>query len=184
MTFMSAIEIVNYLFEELSCICPTFYASFPTAESMTGTKRAWCRGLADNNVNNFSYLERGIQQYRDNESPYFPKFGQFLLLCMPKPEELGIPDPEIAYRECLKNMHPPCENEVRVWSHPVVKEAYMQSGDSFTWRNNSGERHKALFLKNYEQCVSEALRAEGDRMKTLSNDKDSHDRPGTILPLL
>lgn len=175
-------NLVNKVFAYFALICRGFNAFYAEPGKLELEKQIWCKAFADNGVSSDDQIERGISRLLLNSHVNPPQLGVFMAWMRKTPQELGIPDSEAAYRECLKNMHPPAYGETKTWSHEAVRTAYMKSGDTYTWRNNNGEKHKVIFKKHYEEAVNAALEAEN--RKGLTHDKDDHgQRPGTVFPI-
>lgn len=75
-----------------------------------------------------------------------PEMIDFLAMCRPSPEELGLPDLDTAYRHaCVSN-----------WSHPVVYEAAKRIG-TFEIRSMPESKSRPLFERTYRAVCAEIL---------------------------
>lgn len=116
-------------------------------EVMTGTARTWAKGLTPVGL---AGIRRGLQCCLQRSDPWPPTLPEFLELCRPTPEEVGLPSVDIAYRAaCLGN-----------WRlHPVVWHAARTVG---IWELRREPEHmtRPRFLAAYTSLLHRVLAGE------------------------
>lgn len=85
-----------------------------------------------------------------------PSIGDFLELCRPSAESLGLPTAAAAYREACANAHPASAQR---WSHEAVHHAACETG-FHELRSLPEERSRALFERAYAVTVRMLLAGE------------------------
>jgi hypothetical protein len=71
-------------------------------------------------------LERGIERCMERDDAWPPTLPEFRRLCLPRPEDFGVPDEEEAFMEAAGRAHP-CAPQ-HDWSHPTVVAAFRRMG--------------------------------------------------------
>jgi hypothetical protein len=118
--------LINELFQMLRSIFPAFNQAWPTQEILDGSKREWLRAFMENGINNADKIKLGLDGLRLKTSPFIPTAGEFISLCVPKPEKLGAPTHAAAYAEAVRRSHPCYGNET--WSHKAIYHAWHETG--------------------------------------------------------
>jgi hypothetical protein len=93
---------------------------------------------------------------RANKS--LPSFGDFLALCRPKPEAVGLPSKDAAWTEAMRH----AMNTRHRWSHPAVLLAAKATG-THDLRNADAFQARELrqrFDRHYEQLVLQVAKGE------------------------
>ena len=106
----------------------------------------WLQGLADMTPEQIGHAI-GRCATRDDAWP--PSLPEFRRLCLPDPEELGLPDEQSAYRMA-------CHLD---WSHPAVYEAAQQVG-TLELRSQPQARTWPAFRDAWRRVVERAQRGE------------------------
>src|SRR5690606_24570940 len=93
----------------------------------------------------------GTDYQPGRERKSLPSLGDFLALCRPRPEALGLPSMDMAYREAVSH----ALNARHRWSHPAVKIAATATGthDLRTADGWRAEQLRRAFEGHYEQLV-------------------------------
>lgn len=145
--------VVNRLFAELQAIFPAWRQSFPETQDLNAAKNAWMDALVESGVTTDDQLNQGLRRARQCQSPFWPSPGQFIQWCQPDPpdpEELGLPTPELAYREACSMAHPAADHSR--WSHPAVRVAAREIS-SHSLRTLPESETKEIFIRAYEIAV-------------------------------
>lgn len=115
--------------------------------------QTWCLGLRDMTE---AMIKRGFTRLLARESAFVPNLNEFRTLCLPNPEDLGLPAVEIAYREACNNGH-------RVlganWSHPAVYHAGKAVG-WFELRSEPDSRTRPRFKTAYAAICQRVMAGE------------------------
>ena len=96
------LEVMNRLFQSLQRICPGFRAAWTTQEDYEGAKQEWLKAFHDAHLNDVALIKQGLDRLRLSPTPFVPSSGEFIALCQPTAEELGLPPVDIAYREAVR----------------------------------------------------------------------------------
>lgn len=98
----------------------------------------------------------GVFKKRAAAEPWSVNPAEFVIMCRPTSEQLGLPAPEKAYRECCTHGRWATEHD---WSHGAVYAAGRETG----WYDlhNKPENHIwALFKRNYEIMCNRVANGE------------------------
>jgi hypothetical protein len=120
-------RVVNALFRELKAIFPAWKQAWPTAEDETSAKKSWVKAFVAARISQIEQIRFGIENCRKLGSSFIPSVGEFVAMCQPTPEMLGIPDHDQAYAEAIANAHPSMAGS-REWSHQAVYHAASHCG--------------------------------------------------------
>lgn len=110
----------------------------------------WTVALADVTVEQIAHAFRALLRELPEWPPSLP---DFVRLCRPSPESLGLPSAREAFQEAAKNMHPACAASAS-WSHPAVYHAAREVGSS-RFRTASAES----VWKEFEHAYAVTVRA-------------------------
>lgn len=167
--FSDAAELgvrVNLIFATFQTdlgLANAFRWEFPANDEpkLKAAKAAWFRAeLAQVPKVLFEMALRRIgtehQVGRANKS--LPSFGDFLALCRPKPEAVGMPSKDAAWAEALRHAVSPRHR----WSHPAVLLAAKATGthDLRTADAFQARELRQRFDRHYEQLVLQVARGE------------------------
>ncbi|WP_241149939.1 replication protein P, partial [Pseudomonas viridiflava] len=78
----------------------------------------WLKEFADVGIRTLEQIEFGIQKCRKLKKPFAPSVGEFIAMCVPSPEDFGMPAPADAWLEALMG----------TYSHEAVKLASEATG--------------------------------------------------------
>jgi len=111
-------EVVNDLFRRLRGIFPAWRQAWPSTEALAAAKEEWIKEFADEGIRTLEQIEFGIQKCRKLKKPFAPSVGEFIAMCVPGPEDFGLPASADAWMEALMG----------VYSHEGVKVAAIATG--------------------------------------------------------
>ncbi|WP_122252640.1 replication protein P [Pseudomonas savastanoi] len=111
-------EVVNDLFRRLRGIFPAWRQAWPSTEALAAAKEEWIKEFADEGIRTLEQIEFGIQKCRKLKKPFAPSVGEFIAMCVPGPEDFGLPAVPDAWIEAL----------LATYSHEGVKIAAIATG--------------------------------------------------------
>lgn len=111
-------EVVNDLFRRLRGIFPAWRQAWPSTEALDAAKAEWIKEFADEGIRTLEQIEFGIQKCRKLKKPFAPSVGEFIAMCVPGPEDFGMPSVAGAWVEAL----------METYSHEGVKIAAIATG--------------------------------------------------------
>lgn len=111
-------EVVNDLFRRLRGIFPAWRQAWPSTEALDAAKAEWIKEFADEGIRTLEQIEFGIQKCRKLKKPFAPSVGEFIAMCVPGPEDFGMPAVGDAWIEAL----------MTTYSHEAVKLAAEATG--------------------------------------------------------
>ncbi|WP_231421684.1 replication protein P [Pseudomonas sp. Leaf59] len=111
-------EVVNDLFRRLRGIFPAWRQAWPSTEALDAAKAEWIKEFADEGIRTLEQIEFGIQKCRKLKKPFAPSVGEFIAMCVPGPEDFGMPSAAGAWMEAL----------METYSHDGVKFAAIATG--------------------------------------------------------
>ena len=140
-------EVVNDLFRRLRGIFPAWRQAWPSTEALDAAKAEWIKEFADAGIRSLEQIEFGIQKCRKLKKPFAPSVGEFIAMCVPSPEDFGMPAPADAWLEALMGSY----------SHEAVRLAAEATG-LFDLRAAKQEDKglRARFDRNYEVILRRA----------------------------
>ena len=156
-------DVVNALFKELQAIFPAWKQAWPTDEALKTAKRSWTKAFMVQGIKQIEQIRFGIENCRQVIKPFAPSVGEFIAMCQPTPEMLGIPSHEKAYAEAVSNAHPSMIGN-REWSHPAVYHAASQCG-FHVLSTGKAEVSRKLFDRNYDITIR--MLVNGERLRNI-----------------
>lgn len=140
-------EVVNDLFRRLRGIFPAWRQAWPSTEALDAAKAEWIKEFADEGIRTLEQIEFGIQKCRKLKKPFAPSVGEFIAMCVPGPEDFGMPNVGDAWIEAL----------MTTYSHEAVKLAAEATG-LFDLRGAKQEDKglRARFERSYEIILRRA----------------------------
>jgi len=111
-------EVVNDLFRRLRGIFPAWRQAWPSTEALDAAKAEWIKEFADEGIRTLEQIEFGIQKCRKLKKPFAPSVGEFIAMCVPGPEDFGMPSAAGAWMEAL----------MEAYSHEGVRIAAIATG--------------------------------------------------------
>lgn len=141
------VDVVNDLFRRLRGIFPAWRQAWPSTEALDAAKAEWIKEFADEGIRTLEQIEFGIQKCRKLKKPFAPSVGEFIAMCVPSPEDFGMPAPADAWIEALMG----------TYSHEAVKIASEATG-LFDLRAAKQEDKglRARFDRNYAVVIRRA----------------------------
>lgn len=141
------VDVVNDLFRRLRGIFPAWRQAWPSTEALDAAKAEWIKEFADEGIRTLEQIEFGIQKCRKLKKPFAPSVGEFIAMCVPSPEDFGMPAAADAWLEALMG----------TYSHEAVKLASEATG-LFDLRAAKQEDKglRARFDRNYEVILRRA----------------------------
>ena len=158
--------VVNNIFKSLKAIYPANGYAWDNQQVMDDAKHQWLLALKENNLNDINLIKAGLRKCRASTKPFVPSIGQFISMCEPEPETLGVPTHLEAYNEAVRRSHPSCAGEP--WSHAVVYHAWYQTGSRALMTASGAyqvKEMKDLFYSNYDAALK--MFASGEPLKTM-----------------
>lgn len=165
-------EVVNDLFRRLRGIFPAWRQAWPSTEALDAAKAEWIREFAAEGIRTLEQIEFGIQKCRKLKKPFAPSVGEFIAMCMPGPEDFGMPAQADAWLEALMG----------IASHEAVRVAASATGKfdlAKASQNDKGLRER--FERNYEIVLRRAQSGQPLDGKILTG--IGHDSQKTELEL-
>jgi hypothetical protein len=156
-------DVVNSLFKELQAIFPAWRQAWPDDEALKAAKRSWIKAFMAQGINQLGQIRYGIENCRKLQKPFAPSVGEFIAMCQPTPEALGIPSHDAAYAESVANAHPSMAGG-REWSHQAVYHAASQCG-FHALNTMKAEVSRKLFDRNYDITIRMML--AGERLRNI-----------------
>lgn len=145
------ISVVNKLFRELQAIFPAWKQAWPDDLALGAAKRSWMKAFMDAQIHDIDQIDYGLQRCRALGSPFAPSAGEFIAMCLPTAESLGIPSHNLAFREALVNLHP-SRAGARSWSHEAVRHAALQC-EMYNLADLLPEKARAVFDRAYDITI-------------------------------
>ena len=141
------VEVVNDLFRRLRGIFPAWRQAWPSTEALDAAKAEWIKEFAEAGIRTLEQIEFGIQKCRKLKKPFAPSVGEFIAMCVPGPEDFGMPAAADAWIEAL----------MTTYSHEAVRMASEATG-MFDLRVAKQEDKglRARFDRNYEIILRRA----------------------------
>ena len=141
------VDVVNDLFRRLRGIFPAWRQAWPSTEALDAAKAEWIKEFADEGIRTLEQIEFGIQKCRKLKKPFAPSVGEFIAMCVPGPEDFGMPLAADAWIEAL----------IGTYSHEAVKFAAEATG-LFDLRSARQEDKgvRARFDRNYAVVIRRA----------------------------
>lgn len=140
-------EVVNELFRRLRGIFPAWRQAWPTTEALGAAKAEWIMEFVAQRITSLDQIDFGIENCRRMKKPFAPSVGEFIEMCQPTPEMLGIPPLDTAFREACRNAHPSMAGQA-TWSHDAVWHTAKEAGFENLNRLETSLAKK-LFERNY-----------------------------------
>ncbi len=153
-------RVVNKLFKTFTHIFPAFRNAWSTQEEFESAKREWMKAFKVSKLVDVEKIKYGINKYRLLPNPFAPSPGQFISMCEPTPEELGLPSTFDAWKQVLNQIG----NAARVFTHRVIEHAYLETG-LWNIQHLTAKDAQAMFTRNYEISIKTFL--EGKELREI-----------------
>ena len=152
--------LVNQLFATLQAIFPAFRQAWPTQPDFEMAKREWTKAFMQSGLTQIEQIRIGVKRFRLLDVPFVPSPGQFITMCYPTPEEIGLPPLHKAFQEAGMNSSPYVKD--KVFSHPAVEHAWIETGAA-NFKTKKEQDVKEMFKRNYEASTRMAINGESFR---------------------
>lgn len=153
-------KVVNKLFKTFTHIFPAFRHAWGTQEEFEAAKREWMKAFKQAKLADLEKIKFGVNQYRMLTTPFVPSPGQFIAMCEPTPEQLGLPTIADAWRQVKRQFG----NITMAFSHSVIDHAVLES-EIKNLRMLSEKNALELFARNYE--ISIRMFVEGRELREI-----------------
>ena len=164
--------VINKLFVELQAIFPAWKQAWPNDEALKNAKRSWIKAFMSQGITQIEQIRHGIEGCRALTRPFAPSAGEFIAMCVPGPESMGMPRVADAWVEALMG----------TYSHEGVRIAASATG-LFDLRaakqEDKGIRQR--FERNYQIVIRRAQEGQPLDGKILTG--IGHDSQKTELEL-
>lgn len=163
-------KIIDQLFLELNGYFPDRAPFTQGANVLAVTKRVWSEQIQRKEIKPED-LRRGLNRIVDDGLKFFPNIAEFLELCKPRPEDLGIPKPEEAYQEACTFAY---RDRLPNWSHQVVYHAAKLVG-LHRLASQRQESTRPEFFRHYEQACKDYI--DGKPLEALPEPQRPKNKP-------
>lgn len=160
---MARVNLIFATFQTDTGLASAFRFEFPASDpdKLRVAKSAWFRvelGQVPKALFEIALRRVGSDHQVGRANKSLPSFGDFLALCRPRPEAVGLPSANDAWAEAARY----AMSVRHRWSHPAVKLAMIATGahdirnaDAFQTREL-----RARFDRFYEQLVLQVANGE------------------------
>lgn len=181
MTDTDPASIINILFLELSGIFPAFKQAWPTQREYNAAKRNWVKAMIAAGINKTEMLRWGLMRCRESESNFVITPGQFIKWCYPRPQYIGFPATEDAYRIALVlNRGERVKRELSDSSKKLIMHVIGAIG-SFKFRTMPEDKATSRFFRIYEDSCYRVYKGELDLNTYLLSNHDELDNKNVSL---
>ena len=150
-------QLINQLFVQIKEICPAWSSAWPTQEINDGAKKQWLKGFIDSGVQDWSKIELGLAKLKSRASPFVPSIGEFIKLCTPEAQDLGLLPEQEAYELACRDAHHLSYNpSVKTSSPPEVYHTIRKIGANKLLQAKE-ELGRAMFARAYKDTVADVL---------------------------
>lgn len=157
---------VNLIFATLQTdmgLANSFRWEFPAdqPEKLAAAKASWYRvelGRVPKLLFDLALRRLGAEYQAGRANKSLPSFGDFMALCRPKPEAVGLPTMDAAWAEAQRH----ATNSRHRWTHTAVLLALKATGPHEV-RHATGpavRELRALFDRYYQQLVLQVINGE------------------------
>ncbi|MCK9466194.1 MAG: replication protein P [Thiopseudomonas sp.] len=153
--------LINKLFAELRSICSAWRAAWPDQKTYDLAKDNWIKAFVDAGITSWDRVEYGLRKQRQVGKPFIPAVGEFINLCTPDPEEIGLPGIERAFAMAAVIAHPAADRSKCL---QVVYHAACETGFHVI-SSEAAEKTYRLFKKHYLSAVE--IMASGGKLRDM-----------------
>lgn len=151
-------KVINRLFRELKAIFPAWKQAWPAESDTDAAKASWTKAFIAQSISQIEQIRYGIEACRRLNTPFIPSVGEFIAMCQPTAESLGLPPAVKAFEEAVRNAHPSMGG-AGTWTHPAVYHAASEAG-FYNLNTLSTEAARKLFERNYQITVRAVIAGE------------------------
>lgn len=158
--------VVNMIFRTLTTIFPAFRQAWPSQPDFDEAKKEWVKAFIQAGISDVGQIKYGIDSFRLLRNPFIPSPGQFIALCKPSMESLGIPSVNEAFRiACIASGR----NSDKNWVHVSIEHAAIRTGKSDLSSKPEIYTYKT-FERHFENSVQDFINGKlPDISKTIVN---------------
>lgn len=153
--------LINKLFTELRAICSAWRQAWPDQKTYDLARDNWIKAFIDAGVTSWERVEYGLRKQRLTGKAFVPSPAEFIALCTPEPEEIGLPSVEKAFSMAAYMAHPTAD---RSKVNQVVYHAASEAGFNMLI-TEPAERSFRVFKKHYSQAIE--ILVAGGKLKDL-----------------
>lgn len=160
------VKLIFATFQTDLGLCNAFRWEFPADDAGTAAKlraamASWHRvelGMVPKVLFEMALRRLGAEHQVGRANKSLPSFGDFLALCRPKPEAVGLPSANDAWAEATRH----AGSARHRWTHPAVLMAAMATGTHELRTATGGELRglRERFDRLYEQLVLQVANGE------------------------
>ena len=160
-------QFINKIFMALAALKPAYKQSAPHPQEQevyfNEYKRQLLRALSENEINEWSMIERGLKCARAKNTPWLPPVAEFIEDCKPKAEDFGLKSNLQAFQEA--RIQAGINPDNRQWSHGAVYRAAKCVGFYDLKGVNDNNKELLLSIKqrfeaHYMDCVEMVMNGE------------------------
>lgn len=153
--------LINQLFQELRAICSAWRQAWPDQKTYDLARDNWVKAFIDAGVVSWQRVEYGLRKQRLTGKAFVPAPAEFIALCTPEPQEIGLPSLEAAYKMAAFVSHPSAD---RSKCNQVVYHAACEAGFNLI-SSEPAEKSYRVFKKCYADAVE--LLIAGGKLREL-----------------
>lgn len=168
-------EIIDYIFVRFMGIVRMAHYQSNFEVVFDSLKREYTYELMSAGIKNKSDIDKALDGLRKKGAEFIPSPSEFVEMCKPSPDELGIPDVYWAYKLACEYSHPASDKQPM---HPVVYHAWKQTGSN-QMRELPRHQNFPIFERNYNIALRKFQNGEilGEIQKGIGD--DSHHKHGS-----
>lgn len=149
--------LINQLFKEFRAICSAWRQAWPNQETHDLAKDHWVKAFRDGKVHEWAKVEQGLSKFRLVGSAFIPAPAEFIKLCTPEAQDLGLLPEQEAYELACRDAHHLSYNpSARTSSPPEVYHTIRKIGANKLLQAKE-ELSKAMFARAYKDTVADVL---------------------------
>lgn len=149
--------LINQLFKEFRAICSAWRQAWPNQETHDLAKDHWVKAFRDGKVHEWAKVELGLSKFRLVGSAFIPAPAEFIKLCTPEAQDLGLLPEQEAYELACRDAHHLSYNpSAKTNSPPEVYHTIRKIGVHRLLRAKE-EISKAIFARAYKDTVADVL---------------------------
>ncbi len=149
--------VVNRLFNFFEANCPGFDKQFRGRDDKLKTlKISYAREFMSQGINQIEQIDFGIKKCRREGPINVPSVAQFLILCRPSLDDLGLLSKEQAYNRAFIIMRDGDPKDLSPDQIMLIRKAIQESGSHFL-KNNSQATTQTVFYRNYDILVRDFI---------------------------
>lgn len=145
-------------FREICLSCSAWRVSLPNGDWVAAAKRVWVSAFADAGLSDRASIQKGIDRLISQGQQYLPSPAEFIALCQPSPEDLGVTSLEAAYKEAIKKAHQRRHGVKVEWSHVVVDYAARRCSQELLEGREPAVKER--FAAEYKYALEQFMKGE------------------------